>query len=200
MFRAFALRSAAEDAETFERDGLARRRHDDAHRAGRDAGANPRRVRRVTPFFLANLEAKYAERRDHEVPAHRQDCGVRKQYHFRTGELGRDAWDVDRLVELSCDLPVIDIALATIAEIDSEYWFDDEQRPTVRNVVDHVRLVRDVDVEYPIILAPDGAVMDGMHRVARAMLEGRTTIRAVRLATLPEPDYRNCRPSDLPYD
>jgi hypothetical protein len=41
--------------------------------------------------------------------------------------------------------------------------------------------------------------MDGMHRVARAILEGRTTIRAVRFEVEPEPDYRNCQPDDLPY-
>jgi hypothetical protein len=41
--------------------------------------------------------------------------------------------------------------------------------------------------------------MDGMHRIARALLEGRTTIPAVRFSTDPEPDYRNCRPADLPY-
>ena len=41
--------------------------------------------------------------------------------------------------------------------------------------------------------------MDGMHRVARALLEGQETIDAVRLPMLPEPDYRNCRPEELPY-
>jgi hypothetical protein len=58
----------------------------------------------------------------------------------------------------------------------------------------------EVDTEYPIILAPDGGVMDGMHRVARAIFEGRATIRAVQFEEMPEPDYRNCRPSELPYD
>jgi hypothetical protein len=41
--------------------------------------------------------------------------------------------------------------------------------------------------------------MDGMHRIAKALLEGRTTIRAVQFDTHLEPDYRNCRPEDLPY-
>jgi hypothetical protein len=125
---------------------------------------------------------------------------VRKQYHFWRGEEGLDAWDVDRLVALSDGLPVTQVAISAIPEIDSVYWFDDEQPPTVRHVVEHVRLIEAVEVRYPIILGPDGRVMDGMHRVARALLEGRTTIAAVQLETLPEPDHRNCRPSDLPYD
>jgi hypothetical protein len=124
---------------------------------------------------------------------------VRKQYHFWPGEQGNDAWDVDRLVALSRDLPVEEVALADLSEIDSNYWFGDWDAPTVRRVVDHFRLMQEVDTSHPIILGPDGRVMDGMHRVARALLEGRSTITAVRLPTLPEPDYRNCRADELPY-
>jgi hypothetical protein len=125
---------------------------------------------------------------------------VRKQYHFWPAERGVDAWDVDRLIELSSALPVRDVALDSIDEIDSVYWFDDQiDRPTVRRVVDHLRLIEDVDFSHPIILGVDGRVMDGMHRIAKALLEGRSTISAVRFATHPDPDYRNCRPEDLPY-
>jgi hypothetical protein len=44
-----------------------------------------------------------------------------------------------------------------------------------------------------------GRVMDGMHRIARALLEGEPTIRAVRFDVHPEPDLRDCLPGDLPY-
>jgi hypothetical protein len=125
---------------------------------------------------------------------------VRKQYHFWPGEHGLDAWDVDRLIELSAALPVRDVDLASIHEIDSVYWFDDQlQRPTVRRVVDHVRLIDEVDLSHPIILGFDSRVMDGMHRIAKALLQGRATISAVQFETPLEPDYRNCRPEDLPY-
>jgi hypothetical protein len=125
---------------------------------------------------------------------------VRKQYHFWPGERGIDAWDVDRLIELSSALPVRDVKLDSIDEIDCVYWFDDRvDRPTVRRVVEHVRLIEGVDVSHPIILGVDGRVMDGMHRIAKALLEGRSTISAVQFSTHPDPDYRNCRPEDLPY-
>ena len=52
---------------------------------------------------------------------------------------------------------------------------------------------------YPNPIGPDGRVMDGMHRIARALLEGRATIAALRLPVLPDPDYRDCRPDQLPY-
>jgi hypothetical protein len=125
---------------------------------------------------------------------------VRKQYHFWPGMDGLDAWDVDRLVELSRSLPVRDIPLGSIDEIDSVYWFDDgRERPTVRSVADHARLIGEADLSYPIILGSDGRVMDGMHRIAKALLEGRATIAAVQFEAPLEPDYRNCMPDDLPY-
>lgn len=132
-----------------------------------------------------------------KLPAPRE--ALRKQYHFWPGEAGLDAWDVDRLIELSADLPVEDVEVAAIDEVDSVYWFDERHRATVRSVIEHARLIAQVELRYPIILGPDGRVMDGMHRIARALLEGRDTIEAVRFAVLPDPDHRNCRPDELDY-
>lgn len=126
---------------------------------------------------------------------------MRKQYHLRRGEHGFDAWDVDRLIELTDGKEVNQVALASIAEIDSAYWFDDSgEEATVRNVVQHVRLIQETDLSHPIVLDASGRVMDGMHRVAKALLEGRTHIGAVQLEVHPEPDHRDCDPAELPYD
>lgn len=125
---------------------------------------------------------------------------MRKQYHFWPGEHGLDAWDVDRLIELSRDLAVIEVPLSSIGEVDSNYWFGDGfGDPTVRKVVEHMRLVDQVDASHPIILGVDGRVMDGMHRIARALLVGEPAIRAVQFEVQPEADYRNCSPKDLAY-
>lgn len=126
---------------------------------------------------------------------------MRKQYHFWPGEHGLDAWDVDRLIRLTASLPVREVTLESFRELDADYWFDGSmESPTVRKVVEHMRLVQEVDPSYPIILGADGRVMDGMHRVARALLEGRSTITAVQFEVQPDPDYRDCQPTDLPYD
>lgn len=126
---------------------------------------------------------------------------MRKQYHLRCGPSGVGAWDVDRLIELTAGLPVGSIPLAAIRELDEPFWFDTEgDVPTVRRIVEHMRLTLDVDPAYPIILDPDGRVMDGMHRVSRALLEGRDRIDAVRLPTLPAPDHPDCDPEELSYE
>jgi hypothetical protein len=127
---------------------------------------------------------------------------VRKQYHFWPAADGGgfDAWDVDRLLELSGGLPVETLPLDAIGDLDTAYWFDGSaERPTVRKVVEHARLILEADLAYPIILGHDGRVMDGMHRAARALMEGRAEIDAVRFCSPLEPDYRNCQPHDLPY-
>ncbi len=125
---------------------------------------------------------------------------MRKQYHFWPSPSGLMAWDVHRLIELSLGLPRITVPVSSIREIDEVYWFDDAmQRPTCRNVLQHMTLIEEVDLSHPIILGADGRVMDGMHRVAKALLEGIEEIEAVQFESDPEPDYVGCRPEDLPY-
>jgi hypothetical protein len=124
---------------------------------------------------------------------------VRKQYHFRPGRHGLNAWDVDRLIATVENAPVEEVPLSEIGEIDESYWYDHGYRPTVRSVVEHCRLIEQVDLGHPIVLDPDGGVMDGMHRVARALLDGRPSIKAKRLPSMPEPDFVDCQPEDLPY-
>lgn len=60
-------------------------------------------------------------------------------------------------------------------------------------------MIGETDLNFPIILSSDGRIMDGMHRVAKALLEGRRTIEAVRFRQDPEPDYEDVQPDDLPY-
>ncbi len=36
---------------------------------------------------------------------------MRKQHHFWAGEDGLDAWDVDRLIRLSAEFPVQEVAI-----------------------------------------------------------------------------------------
>jgi hypothetical protein len=55
------------------------------------------------------------------------------------------------------------------------------------------------EVDRLVGLARDGRVMDGMHRVGTALLEGHERIRAVRLMSDPTPAFIGRSPDDLPY-
>jgi len=125
---------------------------------------------------------------------------MRKQYHFQPSAKGFYAWDIDKLVEKSKNLPVISIRLEEIKELDENFWYQSPDAiPTCRSIADHMRLVNETSLEHPIILSPKNRVMDGMHRVMKAYLNGDETIRAVRLKEDPEPDFTDVSPDDLPY-
>jgi hypothetical protein len=125
---------------------------------------------------------------------------IRAQYHFRKSPDGLRAWDVDRLVELSRSFPRERVPLSAIRELEEPYWSNENTRQlTCREIVGHARLMLDCDLAFPIILSSDGRVMDGMHRVCKALLNGFREIEAVRFVQDPAPDYIGVHPDDLPY-
>lgn len=126
---------------------------------------------------------------------------IRAQYFFRQSDRGLLAWDVRRLVELTRDLPVGQIAIAAIAELDEAHWYAHEgDTPTCRSMLQHMELIDAADLSYPIILDKSGRVMDGMHRVCKAVRQGQSTIAAVRFVADPDPDFVGREPDELPYD
>jgi hypothetical protein len=102
--------------------------------------------------------------------------------------LGERAWHIENVWRAARDLPVEEVQIGSIRELDEDCWFNG--RPaTVRAVVDHAARVNNADLELPVILASDGQVLDGMHRIAKALLEGRATLPARRLLVDPAPDW-----------
>lgn len=96
--------------------------------------------------------------------------------------LGRHSWSVPRLFELTRDLPVMEVPLN---HLNVYYTYS---KLTLREMVMHMKAVQKADLSFPIILDEDGELMDGRHRIMRAMLEGRETIKAVRFDENPSPD------------
>ena len=52
----------------------------------------------------------------------------------------------------------------------------------------HIERINNANLDYPIILTPEGIICDGWHRIAKAVLNKDTTIKAVRLLSMPECD------------
>jgi hypothetical protein len=123
---------------------------------------------------------------------------MRKQYYFRQSTAGLLAWDVDRLVELTRNFPRKPVPLTAIRELDQP-WSGDDEHQTWRAMLAHVQLMDEADLAYPIILSADGAVMDGMHRAAKAVRLGCHTIEAVQFDVDPPADHLGKGPEDLPY-
>lgn len=123
---------------------------------------------------------------------------MRKQYYFRPSSRGLLAWDVDHLIELSRTLPRKYVPLGDIQEL-NEACFGKGEPPTWSAMIDHIRLIEEADLSFPIILSARGRVMDGMHRIAKAVLQGRPSIEAVQFVEDPTPDHVGREPTELPY-
>ena len=86
-----------------------------------------------------------------------------------------------RLISLSSELEQFDIPLKHL-NIHNLY----PQIETTKEFVDHIGYVINADMSCPIILDEEGYVMDGRHRIAKALLEKHETIKAVRFDVTPD--------------
>ena len=126
---------------------------------------------------------------------------MRKQYHARQVGQDRYVWDIHRLVRLASAKQPQLVSISAIRELDENWWYQDESdTPTPRSLAHHMTLVEATDLSHPIILCSEGQLMDGMHRLVKALLEERETILAVKFERTPEPDYINPAPESLPYE
>lgn len=94
---------------------------------------------------------------------------------------GNKAWVMAKVVEAAKDLPVFDLPLAHI-DISVEPWSGSN---TVQNLAYHVKRAEMSDLKYPIILNDSGYIMNGWHRILKALVEGRESIKAVRFEVTP---------------
>jgi hypothetical protein len=108
-------------------------------------------------------------------------CAVADNIYSDDGKV----WIVTNLIARAKDMEPFDLPLAAIYS-GSEVW------PPVGSaygIAHHVRRALDVNTEYPIILCQRGFIMDGWHRVLRALIDGKATIKAVRFEETPPYDY-----------
>jgi len=89
-------------------------------------------------------------------------------------------WTISTLWELSKELPVQEMSMSAL-----NIGALGQDIKTVRDLVGHIKNVLDADMSYPIILNDDGQVMDGRHRIMKALLEGHDTIKFVRFNRTP---------------
>lgn len=123
---------------------------------------------------------------------------IRPQYHGRLVDGQIHVWNVKTLLIGAKDIAVSTVSLSQIGEIDERYWYDfGNESPTCRGVLEHAQLINNADLKWPILLCSNGRVMDGMHRVMKAVGLGHDTIQTVRLIETPAPDMIDPTPQEL---
>jgi hypothetical protein len=109
-------------------------------------------------------------------------------------------WHVPDVQAAAVDLPVHTIPTGRF-DLDVDAWFGEACEPTIKNVVHHMKYIRDADLGEPIILSAEGHVFDGLHRLAKCLLEGVCEIPARQFEVNPPPcktepfeEFRKKRP------
>ena len=101
---------------------------------------------------------------------------------------GKKVWLVTSLIHhvKKENLEVFDFPLCCI-NLATTVWEMGDLK--IKPFAGHLKRTMDADLDNPVILDDDGFIMDGWHRVAKALFLGHSTIKAVRFDTTPEPDY-----------
>ena len=123
---------------------------------------------------------------------------MRQQYHIRKIDNDFHIWNVNKLINENSMSTTIEVPLDEIAELNENYW-NLNSHSTCNDIALHAKLIFESDLKYPVLLCPNKKIIDGMHRVCKALLENKTTISAIVLPKLPLPDYINVNLDQLPY-
>ena len=99
---------------------------------------------------------------------------------------------MQQLWEMAEGLPIKKVRVADLNALDDVRWFSERMNKpaTCRAVAEHARDIFEADFRFPIILSPAGVVVDGMHRLCKAFLEGMVEIDAVQLPKMPPYRWR----------
>ena len=97
---------------------------------------------------------------------------------------GNKSWFVSRIIESSKDLPVQTMPIGALNIYNLHPLIT-----SMNSFVDHIKRVLEADLKYPIILDEEGYVMDGRHRITKALLHGKETIDFVRFEETPYRDF-----------
>lgn len=98
---------------------------------------------------------------------------------------GNEAWRAETLYLFAKakEYPVLDLPLWAVDLTSKSFSADN-----LSQFIFQCKRVQDCSLEYPIILDDYGQIADGYHRVCKAIMEGRETIKAIRLEVMPSPD------------
>ena len=99
---------------------------------------------------------------------------------------GKEYWKESTLWEAAKDLTPFEIPIVAL-----DTSFSPWELENINQIVYHFDRVSKVESRYPIILDEFGNVRDGFHRILKAITEGKSTIKAVRLNIMPPIDGKD---------
>lgn len=90
---------------------------------------------------------------------------------------GKAEWRISDLVALVNEYGLKSFHLPLqFIDIQSHYFKCDD----LYEFMQHMKMVQEADLDRPIIMSHRGQILDGRHRICKAIMEGRTHILAVK--------------------
>lgn len=103
-----------------------------------------------------------------------EGCALSDNHYSNYG----NTYDTASLIQAAKEQECIefDVPLASV-NLTSKPW----EAENIDLFLYHAKRMKDTDLSKPIIFDWNGVIADGWHRICKAILEGKTTIKAVRL-------------------
>ena len=99
-------------------------------------------------------------------------------------------FDIHRLWKLAEHLPVTERHVSEFDLATAFPWFLTNAPPTVAEIIDHMRRIMRAELDYPVMLDANGGVLDGIHRIAKCVIEDIPVVKCVQFSEGPVPDWQ----------
>lgn len=110
------------------------------------------------------------------------------EYGKQVHKVGNKLWYVSTLVELAKQIPIEMRKIEDIRAVKLNLPLLKDHGVTHLEIAYHMKVSMNANMDYPIILAKDGRIMDGHHRVIKALAFGIPEVKVVQFKVDPEPD------------
>lgn len=121
----------------------------------------------------------------------KNDHGQQSMY----GDEAGNRWWAKTLWDCAKNISAVDVPIEEFKRyLKLAVWYCDKPRkyPNMRDVIQQASLIAYADLRYPIICNYDEKgqlrILDGCHRLAKAMMKGKSTIKVKIIKELPPPD------------
>ena len=105
--------------------------------------------------------------------------------YSNTYQEGNKVWYATTLIKASKDLPVKSIPINNKMLDTKIQWTLD----TFFDLKQHMIRMKNADLKFPVIIGPKGIIIDGYHRLMKAMSLNKTSIKYIKLDKLPPHDF-----------
>lgn len=95
----------------------------------------------------------------------------------QTMQIQNKIYNVHTCIRLARDFPIIELS---IDQMNISYSSPNANNNTIRSFIEHMKSTLEADLNFPIILNEDGFIIDGRHRLCKALFLEEKTIKAKR--------------------